>query len=266
MSVFFSKVIRKKSWWCFFIIVLLLGTQSAYSSECYVKSGEVTKPNNKIVKAGAVLRPCQGNGNKAVVCYENKMEQPICSSKSGVFSLAALANERSSKSLFESIYSIYNPEKTRHYGGKRLKEFKGLSGFPNGEVLLPDSALRFSTKSALQNKLERFELYKDGSNKLIFSSEQVGKEVVIPAGLLRAGGKFKWLAKISGKKYSGVFTVALTEDQEEFINELKAMRAMSDSSASTRYLLRAVLAKDYGYTFDMQQSLEAARAAIEQEG
>ncbi len=270
MRVFFSKVVRRKSSWWAFLVLFLLVTQPAYSSECYVKSGKVLKGKesnrSSDVLAGATLKPCAGLAVNAVLCYENKFEQPICSRRSGVFSLAALTNERSSESMRKSLYSIYNPVETEHYGGKGLKEFRGLSGFPGGDVLLPESSLRFSAKSSLQSKLERFELYKDGSNKLLFSSTKAGTAIVIPAGKLYAGGKFKWMAMISGKKYSGGFTVALREDQKEFIDELRAMLAKSDSSASTGHLLRAVLARDYGYTFDMQQSIAAARAAIKQEG
>ncbi len=268
MGKFLKKSFAKKGWFSVFFIILLLSGQTAYSSECYVKSGKVAvgvggagKVN---ILAGAVLKPCKGSAIDAVICYENKLEQQICKRQSGVFSLTASTNERSSKSLFESIYSIYNPSKNGHYGGKRLKDSRALPGFPAGELLLPSSSLKFSTDTASRSSMMKFHLYKKDINKLIFSSNKAGRTVVIPASKLYFGGKFKWVAQLDGEKFSGGFTVALREDQKEFEDELSNLLAKSDSSESTGHLLRAVLAKDYGYTFDMHQSLEAARSTIKQ--
>jgi hypothetical protein len=245
----------------FFIFLMMLGSV-AYSSECYVKSGVVIKPDKKKVSAGKVLKPCEGSTLSAVLCYENKLEQQICKKKSGEFSLAALVNDRSSKSLLQVIYEIYSPEQNEHYGGKRLKKSETLPGFPVGELLMPASALKFSTKSTVQN----FKLYKKDNNKSVFSSVQANATISIPVAKLHFGSRFRWTAQSGGKRFSGFFTITSREDHEEFKTELKDMRSKSDSSESTRHLLRAVLAKEYGYTFDKRQSLNAARLALNNGG
>lgn len=249
------------------VVFFLLLSHTVYSGDYYVKSGKVTSLDGRnVYESGAEVEECEIIAENAVVCFTNKLDQHICKSLSGKFDLSNLVRQKSSKSIFQIIRSLYTPNSTELYGGKRLKESEYLAGYPYGEVLLPNKILSFSTSGAVQGKIRSFALYEmeEGSAKPVFSTNQVSKKIEIPITKLRHGTKYKWTALSSEKDYSGVFTVAQQEDQQEFENELKASLSKSDPSTSTRHLLRAVLAKEYGFTFDMQQSIEVARDAIKQ--
>jgi len=248
------------------IILLFLLCQTINATECYVKTGKVTvtkEGKETTYIPGDRINPCKGKSKKATICYKNKFEQEICKETSGDIEPKDLARVRSPSPLLQLIISLYKPEKVEFYGGKRLKESEYLAGFPYGEVLLPERTLAFSTNNALQVTMKKFELYeKEGNKKLLFRTHQVEKKIVIPVAHLRLGAKYKWLLLSKNKKYTGVFTTTQQQDQQEFEKELKEILFKSDRSVSTRHLLRAVLAKEYGFTFDMQQSIEAARNAI----
>lgn len=249
----------------YLVVFFLLFGQTAYAAECYVKSGKVTS-GKEVFEQGDKVKQCKGRGENAVVCFENKYDQQVCQDVSGNFDLSNSAQQKSSRSIMQLIKSLYAPETIKSYGGKRLKESEYLAGFPYGGILLPNSPLKFSTNDNVQGGMKSFLLYeKEVGTKPVFSTDQVNKRIVIPATKLRQGAKYKWMVQSGEKKYSGIFTIAQQQDQQEFEKELKTAQAKSDPSKSTKHLLRAILAKEYGFTFDMQQSIEAARDAITQE-
>ncbi len=258
------------------VAFFLLLSHTVYSGDCYVKSGKVFGTDNegkkdasKVYELGAEVEECEIIAENAVVCFTNKLDQHLCKSVSGKSNLCNLVRRNKSKLKSKSIYqvflSIINPGTTKSYGGKRLKDSESLPGFPGGDVLLPDKSLGFSTSDAVQGKMRSFALYEmKGGAKPIFSTNQVNKEIEIPITKLSHDTRYKWTAQSSEKNYSGVFTIAHQEDQQEFEDELQISLSKSDPSTSTRHLLRAVLAKEYGYTFDMRQSIEVARDAMKQ--
>ncbi len=248
------------------VVFFLLLSHTVYSGDCYVKSGKVTSLDGKnVFELGADIEGCRGIAENAVVCYINKFDQHVCQRVSGKFIKNDLARKKSSKLIYQVFLSIFNPNTTESYGGKRLKDSESLPGFPGGDVLLPDKSLSFSTSDAVQGKMRSFALYEmKGNAKPIFSTNQVNKKIKIPITKLSHDTRYKWTAQSSEKSYSGVFTIAHQEDQQEFEDELQISLSKSDPSTSTRHLLRAVLAKEYGYTFDMRQSIEVARDAMKQ--
>ncbi|MCP4297960.1 MAG: hypothetical protein GY786_20420, partial [Proteobacteria bacterium] len=212
-----------------------------------------------VFEPGSKIKDCEGIAENAVLFFTNKLDQPVLiNRKSGEFDLSGFVpdNVTNSKGIYRVFLSLFKPDKTELYGGKRLKDSESLPGFPGGEILLPDKSLSFSTSDAVQGKMRSFALYEmKGNAKPIFSTNQVNKKIKIPITKLSHDTRYKWTAQSSEKSYSGVFTIAHQEDQQEFEDELQISLSKSDPSTSTRHLLRAVLAKEYGYTFDMRQSI-----------
>ncbi len=232
--------------------LLLLASDLTYSGSCYVSKGVISG-----VGAGKELNPCKGKVEvkPAQICFVNEMEQPICKNVDEDFKFSEWVKEKKEKSFLQVLYAMYNPGTDSHYGGKRFAESESLLGFPDGTILLPHQSLVFSTVAKVQKGLGAFKLYKADGNHLIYESTDVGKKVSIPAGKLSANTKYKWLTTGGKKAYRGSFTTAFSEDQQEFEAELKKSYSLSDSSKGTKQILRAVLAKQYGYQFDMQKAI-----------
>lgn len=232
--------------------LLLLVSDLAYSGSCYVAKGKISG-----IGKGGELNPCQGKVEKkpAQICFVNEVEQPICKDVDKDFKFSEWVKEKKEKSFLQVLYAMYNPGTDSYYGGKRFAESESLPGFPDGTILLPHQSLVFSTDAKIQKGLGAFKLYKVDGNRLIYESTDIGKKVSIPAGKLSANTKYRWLTTGGKKGYGGSFTTAFSEDQQEFEAELKKSYSLSDLSEGTRQILRAILAKQYGYQFDMQKAI-----------
>lgn len=250
------------------IVLVVMVTLSlpilAADLECYLKTGTVRLKSGEKLTKGADIPTCAGTATDAVVCFTNNLDQHICRTTNGSFDYRDGATSKGQSSMSLLWAALFSSDPVEFYGGKRLKDAAYLPGFPYGEVLRPEEALVFSSRAETQRSLRSFELYAHADRHApVFRDESVKRAIRIPAAQLRYGEKYRWVATSSHTRYEGQFSVAREEDQRDFENELRQAYAQSsDISESGRQIVRAALAKDYAYTFDLQQSMSAARSSL----
>ena len=246
------------------VLIIIVFNPTAFAGVCYVTQGEING-----VSYGEV-DPCEGaketKGAAATICFQTPFDEKKCidvEPKGKVpKDLSELSKSQPSPSFFQVLSRLFKPQQDASYGGKRLKSSKTLAGYPTGDILLPTQALTFSTIPEVQKTISRFELFLDGNKSPVFASPNVKSGISIPTGTLKPNTQYAWVAKSAKQTYSGQFSTAHPEDQQTFEEELKKATSAGDASSTTFVILKAALAKDYGYTFDMQQAMDKARDTL----
>lgn len=257
------------------LVAILMGALTAlatpaHATVCYVgehSEGTLEADGGKAsYQAGAVVEHCAGTvvavGGKVDFCHLNNLGQFTCKPLKPGDRVAV--EEAASKPQWVAVLQVLkdfvNPQPHRELGLKRLRDTGApVDGLPLGEVLLPPESLEFSGPRAGLKAIDRLTVSrKDAPGAPLFSHGAPAPTVEVPRALLTPGGAYRWKLADGSENLDGAFTVAEAEDQKDFEEEL-AMLQDPEGDASTRYLVRAVLAKQYGYTYDMFLALEAAR-------
>lgn len=217
---------------------------------------------------GQVVSPCAGTaqakGEHVVLFYQNRMGQPEYRALANdeTLDLDGVGAGEDTGILAQVLALLRDPFQQGHYGGKRLRDADTVAGFPDGDLLLPEaaSALTFSATRAGLERIDRVTVHaRDDPARPVFDGAAPDGTAAVPSDALRPGTAYRWAVRAGGTTYTGGFTVADARDQREFEAELNQLGGRSAGSESDRHLLRAVLAKQYGFTYDMRLALEAAR-------
>ena len=255
------------------LLVLALPPAPAHASVCYV--GNALTPgtevqvemNGQMYAPGKIIDNCAGtaraHGGALQFCRLNKLGQFACKplevgQRDEVEGMVA---KPMWASVMQVLKDFVNPEPRHEMGMKRLRDTNApLEGLPEGAVLMPPGGLEFSAPRAGLEGIDRLTVaVKDGPGTPLFTSGAPAPRVAVPHDVLQPGGAYRWKLTDGGETLAGGFTVAEAEDQQDFEAELAGLLEGSGPDPSTRNLVRAVLAKQYGYTYDMFLALEAAR-------
>jgi len=253
----------------FIAMAALFLMQPLLAGVCAVQSGQkgcITLGEVSYI-AGDSIDNCESAtvSCPVVLCFVNKVGQTLCKQveKVGQVNLNDLSNKEESRQFLQIVKAIFSSSPQTYYGGKRLKSTERIPGFPYGEMLMPEVAFSISLQSPKVGVLNSFEL-KDGSGSTLarLAPEGNNKVIRVPSKYLLPGKNYQWSAQTGKKTYTGKFSIASKSDQQEFEQELNDALSQSDASPSTRYMLRAALAKDYGFTFDMRQAVKSAKETM----
>jgi len=255
------------------IMTALFISGPLFAGFCAVKSGDkgCIKNSSGSYMAGDSIDNCEGATIKCpvVLCFVNKIGQTLCKGlKEGdSVNFSNLGNKDESRQFLKIVKAIFNPEPQTYYGGKRLKSTERIPGFPYGEMLMPETAFTISSEDKKAGMLSSFEL-KDESGRTLVRLTPEGSNGVtrVPSRYLSPGKRYQWSAQFASQSFKGKFSVASQADQQEFEQEFEDAISKSNATPSTRYVLRAVLAKEYGFTFDMRQAIKDAKESIKKEG
>ncbi|MDA9095359.1 hypothetical protein N9J88_03080 [Porticoccaceae bacterium] len=251
----------------FIIILLLLYCNTGWSTVCKVQTGEVEVLKKRYI-ASEVIERCTGEvkpvTKSAEFCFFNNAKQWNCQQlvrgAEPSVKVSDLVFNADYKSSFISAWlAVLNPIVNKPYGGKRLKETDYLPGFPYGEVLMPETSLTLNAQFKV--KSQDFILMDADSNKIIFTTDRPLSNIQIPRSKLRAEGNYKWALKSHDKTFLGKFSIASKSDQREFEGDFENATGAGLGPVAT-LVLQATVAKEYGYTFDYQRLLQAAKKHI----
>ncbi|VAW79093.1 hypothetical protein MNBD_GAMMA14-1915 [hydrothermal vent metagenome] len=250
----------------FIVVAALSVMQPLLAGVCAVQSGQegCIKSGNTSYMAGDSIDNCEAAivSCPVVLCFVNKVGQTLCKQveKVGQVNLNDLGNKEESRQFLQIVKAIFSSEPQTYYGGKRLKSTERIPGFPYGEMLMPEVAFSISLQDSDAGVLSSFELKDKSGNTLArLTPEGNNKVIRVPSKYLKPGKRYQWSAQAGNKTYTGKFSIASKSDQQEFEQALNDALSQSDASPSTRYMLRAALAKDYGFTFDLRQSVKKAK-------
>lgn len=251
----------------FIIISLLLYCSAGMATVCKVQSGKV-KIGENIYRAPALVENCKGCvksiSSSSELCFFNKSKQWRCEkiTKDSKISVSNLVVGAEYKESFAStMMSIFNPAETKSYGGLRLKDTEYLAGFPYGEILMPKATLSLNVQIATQNSNQEFVLMDASSSKVIFETNKPVAKVLIPSAILKPEGEYRWILKSAGETYPGSFSITAKIHQQVFEEDFKSAQVPGLGPVATQ-ALRATIAKEYGYTFDSQQLVQAVTERV----
>ncbi|ALP53098.1 hypothetical protein Tel_07970 [Candidatus Tenderia electrophaga] len=260
------------------ILLLTLSPLGCQASLCYVKQGKA----DCIVRAGEKMAlkqsysPCDEVTvicPGATLCYTNLQSGISCLESGAVLEdadtdgaatidIAARSSRRDDASFLQVLRDIFFPQAVTHLGMKRLNTYEELAGFPDGYVLMPEQALVFSSHDKGHARIESFALWRAHEEQAILKLDRPGASVRIPAALLMPEQQYRWRALANGDEFGGGFTIESQAYQQEFEQALNQALQHSDSANVSRHIVRAALAKKYGYSFDYLQSVQMARNEI----
>lgn len=145
-------------------------------------------------------------------------------------------------------------------GGRRLKDDQAIEGFPYGEVLMPRRELAFPVAGAGPEGISSFGLYdRQNPGRPLFQVGIVRDAVRVPAQVLRASGRYTWIADTRSGRVTGSFRTADREEQSEVEREMEGLSSSGARSVMARRLLEAAVYDEHGYFFDRDAALAAAR-------
>jgi hypothetical protein len=258
--------------YCIFALLLLASSMS-YSNVCEVKSGEVKLSGAETsftAGDGGWIEDCSGTielvSEEAEICLFNQLKQWHCKvqqKQDGTVDVDELTiDPEYATGFFGALRSLFNPDTEMAYGGLRLKDDEPLPGFPYSDILLPTASLDLNIERATGETITTFRLVDTATSQEIFVNNNPGASIAIPAAFFSAGKEYQWTMMSPEKTFTGTFAVVEAADQLEFEADLNDALAAGDLTGPAQELMRAVVAREYGYTFDYQQSLDKTRQSI----
>ncbi len=209
----------------------------------------------------------QARGGEADCCVTDSSKKQVCITLEKDKIDTDFVREKLSTSTRESLVlaleKFFTYEAESFQGGKRLDDKESLTGFPTGSVLKPESALFITLQEKNKNTYSDFSLYNLKSQTPSFHTAKISKVIKIPSAYLQYGGEYRWQIKQNGKVFKGEFVVAYEDDQQAFEQELQSTPDYNTLSAGTKLLLRAIKAKEWQYSYDMDAAAKQLIATAE---
>jgi hypothetical protein len=252
-------------------VLLLVASNTLFANVCEVKSGVIKLAGSEtLYEKEGWIDDCSGTielvSDQAEICLFNQLKQWNCTvrrKRDGVIAVNALQiDSEYATGFFAALKSLFDPDTDMEFGGMRLKDDEPLPGFPYSEILQPLGTMQLNIARATPETISRFALLDVELNQEIFAFDNPAKIVSIPASLFKPGKSYRWWMQAPSKQYEGDFSVVATEDQQEFERDFNSAQPEGGLPDTAKDLLRAVIAREYGYTFDYQQSLYKARQSI----
>jgi hypothetical protein len=256
------------------IVGLLLIAQVS-ANYCEVKSGEIEYKGKKYTKDGWI-ESCEGSikvvGKQTEVCLFDNSKNWNCKQLTVANKTLPFAYDVAEfsvhsdyeQSFLDTLFEFIRPVKIArddNYGGKKAKDAVYLTGFPTGEILLPEDYLFLDTVYSTQKPIGKFYLYEENNaRQKVFNVENAGKNLKIPASYLKAEKTYAWEMVSMGESYVGKFTIVAAEYQQEVIEAFNGAQSQQKLSGIAKILLWGSVADEYGYPFDHLQALSRARA------
>ena len=245
----------------------------SYAAACFLEHDKgtcFTLNNKEIMKAGKTYENCKqvvASCKDDKLCYINASGGVSCLLSNDYevdkpINVDKLSQSNNNKAILAVLADIFSPPPERKHGLKSLKTSKNLQGFPDGYILAPHDDLLIPLIDGALSAEFRFSVWEEGKANPIFSQDNVAGDVVISGALFKPEGKYRWEVIAGKDNFKGGFGIESEKYQKEFDHALAKIMEGSEKSDFSRYLMRASLAKKYGYSFDYVQSIHKAKAQM----
>jgi len=257
------------------IAVMLCGAAQVLAGEVeiIVSEGEVCSLHGPCFKAGrllilsdepdhgqsftgfvtksAVARVCATDTSQGAYCEELDKGQGFTYQE-----LMAKIKASDASSLQKALAAIFKYQVSVTSGSKRLDTKAVLQEFPTGSVLKPEKNLMVYLKPESGSSYTNFTLSELNSSKTLFSVAKAESTIQIPTQYLQYDHEYTWTVLLDGKPYRGEFIVSNRDDQHAFETELSSIPHYQTLTPQAKLLLKAVKAKEWQYSYDMNAAAE----------
>lgn len=253
----------------FSILLLSLCCQTGYTEEFVVLAGAI-ETHYKTYVTGQTFKPDEAWSIKArkpdtTVCPIKVMSEQGCLILNNKTSYTAkMITESSNKEdLWDRLKELFIPNTVSMHGAKRWNKTETIPYFPSGTLLKPENQLLIELMPEDIGHFSDFKLYRQGSSQPIVSQRTFRGRISIPAKLLNYDTRYEWTVRKNSKLRQGGFIIAREVDQQNFEKNLRTIPHFKLLPVKAQQVLRAMEAKRWDYTYDMNQSAQAVITAKE---
>jgi len=219
----------------------------------FLKDGQPEDLKHRITYIHQCETIGRGNADLTVATFDANYQTRVTHLDAGNTTVSCDELPEASDRTFVAVQQMLRGNARQTVGTSSLRDGESLPGFPTGTVAKVDESLRIAMPESvsIQEVVVRSE---SGARSVVFRDSPGGRAIAMPTAPLEYGGKYRWIARSGGKKYTDVFSVAGRDTTRELQQALStAVQGVPDEDL--RRIIQATWFQLYGFTFNAEAVL-----------